>query len=429
VQCVHDLSIVSDDFLNTSKQPFVGIYPERTMETLPFVPGNAPSRQVVEGRKCSDARREPLTVDGEQHKMETKSRNKRVLLLHGDLVPHYRIPIYNYFWSRFKDTGVDFSVAGPTAQSGSTVSTQFSFRETQTSLAAWLKVVYVARPDAVIVFSALRHLFILPFAWILRIVGIRVIYWGHGINLSDKEAHRVLYGLLHRSCHGIILYSEHLKQYVHRQHHKKVFVANNTLCLGVVALPSTTDERMTVLKRHGIKTTANVVFVGRIQKRKRISDLVEAAKMIEREDVGVILVGPDVEHVLPEELPPAVTHIPSLYGRELLSLLMACDVYCCPGSVGLNIVDAMACGLPFVTEDIDTHGPEITYFKDGENGVLIPKGRADCLANALLAILSDNTRRRRMAECAKSTFEKEASIERMYQGFAECVRYVLPFTS
>jgi len=39
--------------------------------------------------------------------MERHRRDKRVLLLHGGLILHYRVPIYNYLLSRFRDTGVD----------------------------------------------------------------------------------------------------------------------------------------------------------------------------------------------------------------------------------------------------------------------------------------------------------------------------------
>jgi len=356
--------------------------------------------------------------------MEKHRLDKRVLLLHGGLISHYRVPIYNYLLSRFRDTGIDFSIAGSAIQSDSPSPVDFPFYKIHMSLVAWLQVVRAVRPDAVILFSGLRHLFLLPFVWILRTMNIRVIYWGHGIDLSNKQAHRSLYSFLHSSCHAIILYSEHLRQYIDKKNWYKVFIANNTLCLCNLPFSLSQSERLSILASHNISTAKNVIFTGRIQKRKRILDLLEAAKTIRKEDVGVILVGPNTDNVLPEQLPPEVTYIRALYGEELLKLMMACDVYCCPGAVGLNLVDAMACGLPFVTEDVEYHGPEIMYLKNGENGIVVPKGRSDLLAGALMMLLNDDELRHKMAECAKDTYNREASIEQMYQGFIKSVRYV-----
>jgi 1,2-diacylglycerol 3-alpha-glucosyltransferase len=356
--------------------------------------------------------------------MERHKRNKRVLLLHGGTIMHYRVPIYNYFSSRFRDIGIDFSVAGSAIQSDSPSPVDFHFYEIHMSFGAWLQVVRAVRPDAVILFSGLRHLFILPFVWILRTMNIRVIYWGHGIDLSNKQAHRWLYSFLHYSCHAIILYAEHLRKYIDKKHWYKVFIANNTLCLYNLPSLLSQSERLSILASHNISTAKNIIFTGRMQKHKRILDLLEAAKTIKKKDIGVILVGPNTDNIMPKQLPTEVTYIRALYGEELLKLMMACDIYCCPGAVGLNIVDAMACSLPFVTEDVEYHGPEIMYLKNGENGIVVPKGRSDLLASALMMLLNDDELRHKMAECAKDTYNREASIEQMYQSFIKSVRYV-----
>lgn len=349
----------------------------------------------------------------------------RVLLLHGEPILHYRIPIYNYFLSHFKQEGIHFLVAAPAVQGDCPTPVQFPLCRISVGLGGALRCIVRERPDVVILFSGLRNLFILPLVWILRRTRVRVVYWGHGINLSDKQSHRGLYRFLHRSCHSIILYTGHLKEYVDRDSWHKVFVANNTLCLDSVPDSLSPAERLSVLASHNITTDKNVIFVGRMKARKRVTDLLHAAELVETEGVGVVLVGPDLDHVLPHPLSPRITHIPALYGERLLKLMMACDVYCCPGWIGLNIVDAMACGLPVVTEDSVDHGPEVVYLKDGKNGVLVPKGRADLLAKALDTLLADDVLLRRMGSCARKTYIEEASIDRMFQGFSESIRYVL----
>lgn len=350
---------------------------------------------------------------------------RRILLLHGEPVMHYRVPIFNYFYSRFQEERLLFTVAGPGIQRRPSTSVAFPFHRVDMSLLACLQAVRAERPDAVILFSGLRNRFLFPLVWILRSMRIPVIYWGHGINLSKKQSHRALYALLHRSCHSILLYAEHLKQYVNKSQWPKIAVANNTLYLEEIPEPPAPAEKEAILKRFGIHTQPNIVFAGRMQKRKRVADLLAARQHVPAKNVGIVLVGPDVDGVLPIPLPGGVTHIPSLYGQELLKLMMSCDVCCCPGWVGLNIVDAMACGLPFVTENHDDHAPEIMYLRDGYNGILVPPGRIDLLSAALTQLCTDTELRRRMSMQAKRTYTEEASIESMFQGFVKSVERAL----
>lgn len=354
-----------------------------------------------------------------------KAIPNKVLLLHNRPVMHYRIPIYNYFYDKFEADNIRFLVAAPGVEDCTNIRPTFPLHEMKLTYWRVMQLIKRERPHAVIVFSGISNLALFPIVWSLRAFDVPVIYWGHGINLSNKQAHRALYHLLHGSCQAIILYGEHLRQYIDKRYWRKVFIANNTLCLGQLPLPLSRGARSAILANHNIQTEKNIIFTGRIQVRKRIPDLLNAVNNIGDDKLGVILVGSDIEKVLPEQLPPRIIHIPGLYGDELLKLMMACDIYCCPGCVGLNIVDAMACGLPFVTEDVD-HGPEIMYLKNGENGIVIPKGNFDCLVDVLTKILDDDMMRQRMSNNARETFLRDASIEQMYQGFIAAVRHVLP---
>lgn len=351
-------------------------------------------------------------------------KKTRVLLMHGEPILHYRVPIYRYFCQKFSKDNIDFTVAGPSIHQEKLTEMGFPFEEMPGSFMAWVKVLNSKKPNVVILFSGLRNLFIFPFILLLRLKKIKVIYWGHGINLSNKKSLRTAYRYLHRLSDEIILYAEHLKRYVDRSQWPKVSVAPNTLHLEVCPNQLTLEERLATLERYNIDTTKNIIFVGRMQKRKRINDLLKAHSFMQTHDIGVVLVGPDVEGVLPKSLPDKVIHIPCLYGKKLFDLMMACDICCCPGWVGLNIVDAMACGLPFVTEDVE-HAPEIMYLKDGINGVLVPRERIDILSETLLKMMGDESCLRRMGDAARLTYQEEASIERMYQGFFHAIQSVV----
>jgi hypothetical protein len=63
-----------------------------------------------------------------------------------------------------------------------------------------------------------------------------------------------------------------------------------------------------------------------------------------------------------------------IYGDKKLDLLSAADVCCLPGAVGLSTVDALHCGLAFVTEN-GYESPELMYLRDGVNGFVVTKGK------------------------------------------------------
>jgi glycosyltransferase involved in cell wall biosynthesis len=163
--------------------------------------------------------------------------------------------------------------------------------------------------------------------------------------------------------------------------------------------------------------------MGRMQKRKRIDDLIQAFNMMNMEDVGLILVGPDSEGILVNIEGKNIFKLGPVYGEESLDLLSAADVYCLPGAIGLSIVDAFYCGLPVITEDV-RHGPEITYLKNGVNGFIVPQGDISELAAKLRMLLTDDALREKFSQAAKHEIMTNGHIDRLCEGFESALRHV-----
>jgi glycosyltransferase involved in cell wall biosynthesis len=348
----------------------------------------------------------------------------RVLLIHGARIPHYRVPIYSYLSAHLARQGFELTVVSEGIQRDNPHGVDFRFIAMPLSALSLGRLIYREKFDIIILFVDMRHLYLFPTYLLAKgILRRKMIWWGQGRDLMDQDA--LIKNLAYRSeqamCDAIILYAEHLKKYVPPRFHKKIFVANNTLRWTYQGLSP--DARRGVLDSYGITTTKNIICVGRLQRRKRLDHLVAAVQAMRRPDIGLILVGPDTDHILDAFRGHNIYKLGPLYGERVYDLLSACDVYCLPGAVGLSIVDAFHCGLPFVTEEGD-ESAEIMYLREGVNGFIVPRGDIDDLRRKLLMLVDNDDLRRRFSDAARQEVETAGHIDRLCRGFERALSYV-----
>jgi len=349
---------------------------------------------------------------------------KKVFLINQKKIPHYRIPAYNYISEYLKKEDFLLTVVSEGIQDGNAHQITYNEIHIPLNFASLLKLIWEAKPDIIIYWVHLKHLYLFPFLIFLKLLRIKSIYWGHGTDLLGQGSM-----LLKNFAHDIefllsdalILYADHLKINVKGMFHSKIFVANNTLNFNNYN-PKSEDKR-TYLSRYNISTMKNVICIGRMQKRKKIDHLYKAFTLLNRSDVGLILVGPDNEGILHDIKGDNVFIIPAIYGNERLDLISSADVFCLPGAVGLSIVDAFYCGLPFVTEYGDV-SPEIMYLKDGVNGYIVPKDNIQLLADRLQALLNNDELRMRFSRAAKNEITTNGHMDMMCKGFLTALQFV-----
>ena len=76
----------------------------------------------------------------------------------------------------------------------------------------------------------------------------------------------------------------------------------------------------------------------------------------------------------------------------------------------LSLLEAMSCGLPVVATDVGGISEIVT---DGENGVLVPFGDIDALANKLYALLIDRKLASRLGQQARETILNRHTAEKV----------------
>lgn len=348
----------------------------------------------------------------------------RILLINQTKIPHYRVPVYNYLSEYLKKYGFDFIVVSEGLQTSNPHVVEFNFREIKLSTLNLSR--FITKNEIVVIISwvDMKHLYLFPVYFIAKgIMGKKMIYWGQGRDLLDQDSHikNLAYAIEQSLCDAIILYAEHLKKYIPKRFHGKVFIANNTLHINYPGLLP--EKKSLVLTEYGIHTEKNIICMGRMQKRKRIEHLVKAFSLMKRSDIGLILVGPDQEDVLKNISGENIYKLGSIYGDQKYNLLSVADVYCLPGAFGLSIIDAFYCGLPFVTEDGD-ESAEIMYLKDGVNGFIVPKGDTQALAQKLLLLLDNENLRQKFSAAAMKEVRENANMDKFCAGFRDALFYV-----
>lgn len=167
-----------------------------------------------------------------------------------------------------------------------------------------------------------------------------------------------------------------------------------------------------------------VLFVGRLIEAKGVFDLLEAVATLE-DDVHLRFVGtgPAETAIRRRARALGIDGDVCLEGEvpheELPAYYTAADVFCLPthvDSFAMVNLEAMGCGAPVVTTDLD--GIK-TYLTPGEDGVTVPPQNPDALAAALSTLLADPARRRELGRAARarahdfSWSEQAARLERL----------------
>lgn len=352
---------------------------------------------------------------------------KNVLLIHDDTMqlPYYRIQNYRYLHDFLKAHDYNLVVVADGIQEPARDPMSLPLYRMKLGLGTLVRLVHKYKPQACLLVVNHSKSYFFPFLLYLRIAGLKAITWTHGVNLQRKHSKlsRLAHYIEHTLCNGIILYADYLTEFIARKHRSKVFVANNTLNMAGFD-PQKTDKKA-VLAKYGIDTEKNIIFVGRIQKRKRIHDLLSACELLSNDQYGLVLVGPDEEGITAslDKKRGNIFPLGPLYGTAVLDLLSSCDVFCIPGAIGLSIVDAMYCGLPVVTERLD-HGPEIMYFQEGETGFMVEKGDCRALADRLKQLLENDQLRHQFSRRAREEINTNGHIDNLCKGVLQSLDHL-----
>lgn len=154
----------------------------------------------------------------------------------------------------------------------------------------------------------------------------------------------------------------------------------------------------------------NLLFVGRLDPRKGVQDLIAAMpEVIERTDgrarllvVGDSYLRPQIEAQVSEAARRHIHFLGHVPSAELPRWYATGDIFCSPAtgneSFGIVLVEAMAAGRALVCSDIPGYRTVVT---PNENAACFPPGDVRALARTLVNLVEDTPRRGRLAEAGR----------------------------
>lgn len=189
---------------------------------------------------------------------------------------------------------------------------------------------------------------------------------------------------------------------------EKIFVAYNAVSRAPESAPD--DKPWTV-------DHPTILFVGRLQARKRVDALLKACAQLEQKP-RLVIVGDGPERAtlesLAREIYPRAEFAGAKHGAELKPYFAEADLFVLPGTGGLAIQEAMSYGLPVIVAQGDGTQDDLVR---KENGWQIPPGDFEALVSVMKDALSDIPRLRNMGKESYRIVKEEINIEKMAETF------------
>lgn len=359
----------------------------------------------------------PLRIRGDLQMMKFSGK----LGLQQRVLPGYRVPFFDLLASRCEG---GMSLFAGTARSSEMIvdgETQIAKRVTADNLHLFGGSLYLCfqrgfirwledwNPDALIMEANPRYLASPSAASWMRKRGRKVLGWGLGAPKRSELWKRFV-----RQFDGMIAYSQRgAEEYAALGFpRERIFVAHNSVS---PAPDKAADKRPQTVDR------PTILFVGRLQGRKRIDSLLHAcAEMDSKPRLLIVGDGPEREalQTLAEGVYPSAEFIGAKHGAELKPYFQQADLFVLPGTGGLAVQEAMSYGLPVIVAKGD--GTQDDLVRE-MNGWQIEPENYSALVSAMKNALSDTARLREMGKESLRIVSEEINIEKMAEAFVRAL--------
>jgi len=372
---------------------------------------------------------------------------KKVLIAHQSTIPHYRAAFYEEL-NKVKSNNWQFTVVYD-----SKISNMKNFKNINIDKISYpilftnTKIFYMFRKhillqdfifylknfDIIIIENALNNISY-PLCFLNK---KEIILWGHGKDFSVvnpsllKKAIERFKLFLCKKSNGFFAYTKGVKKILMNNNieEKNITVLNNTIdILSNRKKYLSIKNKMQNNKRISHHT---LLFVGRLNKRKRLEYLLDAFILLRtiNPNYELNIVGSGSKHY--------ENYLKKKYndkfikffgeitdGNKLVSLYLKSDLFVFPGDIGLGPLHALSFNLIPIVIESESHNPEREYLND-INSFILPKSTTEQeFANEINRICIDNNIIKKKEESSWDTI-KNLTLKNMANNFANGVEKIL----
>lgn len=273
------------------------------------------------------------------------------------------------------------------------------------------KYIIREKPDAIVIFASPRYLSFWTTILLARLYDIPIYAHGHGLIRKARVGfgYKLMTWLQLRLVSSYIGYAPCvLKSFAeHGFPTEKIRVAHNSLNISSTVKPNAKTGRERA-----------ILFLGRLRRDSKLPLLLRVVRRLREEEAIYVTVhvvgGGECAAKWREEnrCHAWILWHGEIYDeQEVCKISSDCFMGCCPGNAGLSVVHMMALSLPVVTHDDFTgHGPEVSFIRDEENGLLFDyRTPEESLLTALRRLANDPLLVTEMQRAAFSTYQELAT--------------------
>lgn len=204
-----------------------------------------------------------------------------------------------------------------------------------------------------------------------KITNKKVYAWGHGlIRKISNPLMRGYLSLFYKSLEGLFIYSEHNSQFIVDLgvDENKIYPIHNSLDTKVQSEIYNSLKPSSIFCDHFGNANPVVIYIGRLQKRKKLDQLVDAIHMLSEEGkiYNLIIVGgvEDDNEIVRYAKNKHIDKQIWFYGpcyeeKSIAELIYNASVCVCPAAVGLTCIHSLSYGTPVISNDnFDKQMPE-----------------------------------------------------------------------
>jgi len=278
-----------------------------------------------------------------------------------------------------------------------------------------------------------------------KLTQMPLIVWSGG-NIKDnlpkstdpliKKIVYVFVRFVYKRCNAAIAYGLGTREYLMflGMVSHKVFIAPNTVDnFFFEEIPKMNREKIKMLRRElGLDNKKVVLFVGSLERRKKIDTLIKAFESVKatlpENSLLIIGDGPDKERLAElcnnKILDNSVKFIGKANYDDMPLYYSLSDVFVLPSQGGIAVMEAIASGKPvIVSEECNALYSVPGIIKHRENGFIVKTGDANALKNYLYHLLTNENLAAEMGRKSKEIAFNLFSVDRMIKGFLEAIQF------